>query len=44
MSSTRARRGYKNGWAKVPEVDQAKQFAADRTPTLMDRLPSRLPS
>lgn len=35
--------GYKNGWAKVPEVDQTKQFAVERTPTLMDRLRAAYP-
>lgn len=35
--------GYKNGWAKVPRVDQARQFAPDRTPTLMDRLRAAYP-
>jgi hypothetical protein len=35
--------GYQNGWAKVPEVDQARQFAPDRTPSLMDRLRAAYP-
>ncbi len=35
--------GYKNGWAKVPEVDQSQQFAPDRTPSLMDRLRAAYP-
>jgi len=30
--------GYKNGWAKVPEMDQTVQFAPDRKPSIMDRL------
>ena len=35
--------GYTNGWAKVPETDQAQQFAADRKPSLMDRLRAAYP-
>jgi hypothetical protein len=35
--------GYKNGWAKVPRVDQTQQFALDRRPSIMDRLRATYP-
>jgi hypothetical protein len=35
--------GYKNGWGKVPEIDQSVQFAPDRQPTIMDRLRTTYP-
>jgi hypothetical protein len=35
--------GYKNGWAKVPEIDQHQQFAPDRKQSLMDKLRTSYP-
>ena len=35
--------GYKNGWAKVPPIDQTKQFAPDRKPSIMDKLLTTYP-
>jgi len=34
--------GYKGGWADVPDPDP-RQFAPDRTPTIMDKLRTALP-
>ncbi|MBB5986857.1 nuclear transport factor 2 family protein [Sphingobium lignivorans] len=34
--------GYKNGWAKVPDPNP-KQFAPDRTPSVMDKLRAAYP-